>query len=107
MPLRFEISLAGSVQPVAKPWSCSASSIRGVTICRSMSPPGFQIAGGDGMPMVEPPFRVGTASLAQPSPRVPSVQERARSLFEHPEASELMDQAFAIIDGITLPGLAP
>ena len=39
-----------------------------------MPPRASQIAGGEGIPMVEPPFRVGTASIAQPRPRRPSVQ---------------------------------
>ena len=37
-------------------------------------PDGIRIAGGDGMPMVEPFLSVGTASTAQPKPPVPSVQ---------------------------------
>ena len=34
----------------------------------------YQIAGGDGIPIVEPPLRVGTASMAHPRPLRPSVQ---------------------------------
>jgi hypothetical protein len=37
-------------------------------------PSGSMMAGGDAMPTVDPFFRVGTASAAQPSPRTPSVQ---------------------------------
>ena len=33
-----------------------------------------RIAGGDGMPIAEPPFSDGTASIAHPRPRIPSVQ---------------------------------
>ena len=36
--------------------------------------PRIQTAGGDGIPIVEPPLSVGTASTARPSPRKPSVQ---------------------------------
>jgi hypothetical protein len=61
---------AGSVQPGAKPCIRSASRISGVTI----RPSGITIAGADGIPPVEPPFSVGTASCVQPSPRSPSVQ---------------------------------
>ena len=37
-------------------------------------PSGSRIAGGDGMPTVDPFFSVGTESGAQPSPLMPSVQ---------------------------------
>ncbi len=32
------------------------------------------MAGGDGIPIVDPPLRVGTPSTVHPSPRTPSVQ---------------------------------
>ena len=59
-----------AVQSGSKPCSRSASRISGVPIL----PSGIQIAGGEGIPIVEPPFSVGTASTAQPRPRMPSVQ---------------------------------
>src|SRR5258708_17951054 len=61
---------AGFVQSRGKPCRRSASRISGVTTL----PSGIKIAGAEGMPMVDPPFRVGTASTAQPSPLIPSVQ---------------------------------
>jgi len=39
-----------------------------------MKPDGKRIAGGEGIPIVEPPLSVGTAFTAQPNPRIPSVQ---------------------------------
>ena len=47
---------------------------RGCPESRSCPVPGCQIAGGDGMPIVEPPLSVGMASTAHPRPRMPSVQ---------------------------------
>src|SRR5258708_1522785 len=60
---------AGFVQSTGKPCRRSASLISGVTT----SPLGIKIAGDDGIPIVEPPFNVGTALTAQPSPLIPSV----------------------------------
>jgi hypothetical protein len=40
----------------------------------TMAPSGMSTAGGEGMPMVDPPFSVGTAFTAHPSPLMPSVQ---------------------------------
>ena len=48
----------------------------------SIRPSGNQIAGGDGIPTVEPPWSVGTASIAQPRPRSPSVQVEAAGLVD-------------------------
>ena len=76
LPTSFHLKLervtdsAGLVQSTANPCSRSASRMSGVT----MRPSGIQMAGGDGTPTVEPPFKVGTASTAQPRPRTPSVQ---------------------------------
>ncbi len=68
---RAASSTAGAVQSMGKPWSRSASRMSGVTI----SPVSRNhIAGGDGIPTVDPPFSVGTASTAQPRPLIPSVQ---------------------------------
>lgn len=53
-----------------KPWRRSASRMSGVTT----RPLGRRMAGADGMPIVEPPLRVGTQSIPVPSPRIPSVQ---------------------------------
>ena len=41
---------------------------------RPSSFPGAHTPGGEGIPMVDPPFSVGNASFAQPTPRRPSVQ---------------------------------
>src|ERR1700683_2370771 len=72
-PDRPEVA-AGRVQSLGKPWRCSASEMLGVTIAFPGPWPRTHTAGGDGMPSPEPPFNVGTASMAQPRPVSPSVQ---------------------------------
>ena len=69
-------STAGAVQSASKPCSRSAPRMPGV-----MNDPsnGSQIAGGDGMPIVEPPFRAGTASPAHPRPPGPLVQKKPQN----------------------------
>ena len=42
--------------------------------CADQPVVGIQIAGGDGIPIVEPPLSVGTASTASRAPGCPSVQ---------------------------------
>ena len=66
------------------------SRIAGVTI----RPSGIQTAGGDGMPMVEPPFSVGTASAAQPTADAPRMPAKWK-------ASE--EEEFAQLLAFTLP----
>jgi hypothetical protein len=58
------------VQLARKPCKRSASRISGVTISPFVS----RMAGGEGIPTVDPFLRVGTQSGPQPNPRVPSVQ---------------------------------
>src|SRR5258706_16378321 len=74
-PRRLVSSIAGAVQSLGNPCRRSASRISGVTIrAVDARDVGITIAGGEGIPKPEPPFNVGTAFRAQPSPRVPSVQ---------------------------------
>src|ERR1043165_1418850 len=65
---RFGSSMEGSVQSAGRPCSRSASRMSGVPISSVAE---FQIPGGEGIPTAEPPFSVGTASTAHPSPRSP------------------------------------
>ena len=58
-------------------WLLGLFNLRGtlvplVDLCRIVD--GTQTAGGEGMPIVEPPLSVGTASTAHPRPPRPSVQ---------------------------------
>ena len=75
-------SPAGAVQSASKPCILSASRMSGVTI----RPSGIQIAGGEGIPIVEPPFSVGTPSTAHPRPRIPR-SSRTRTLDRDGRAS--------------------
>src|SRR5438876_1424251 len=45
-----------------------------------------QMAGGDGMPIVEPPLSVGVASTAHPKPRIPD-RKSTRLNSSHPSSS--------------------
>lgn len=59
-PLRRSCpSSAAAVHPRGNPWSSSASPIPRVTRQRPRGPSMCQIAGGDGMPIVDPAFSVG------------------------------------------------
>src|SRR5689334_6636347 len=62
-----------SVQSAGNPCRRSASRISGVKkhpLRRSHT------AGGEGIPIAEPPFKVGTPFIAQPRPSRPSVHEK-------------------------------
>ncbi len=86
-PWPRRLSLAGAVHPLRNPWSRSAVPIPGVTNRSPRRLSGSQTAGGDGIPMVEPPFKVGTPSRHQPRPRRPSVQKNPNASSARPSCS--------------------